>query len=137
VRLDAIRDDWTTVLDHDRRGDHRLVAGDLVRADDRHNIGTVRHVDDDRTPGVGEVDLGTTLRTAIDQIGGGFEPGRSVKAVFPGVANAVVTAADVDVPLTYEGFEAIGSGMGSAGFIVYDDRTCMVDTATALPVLVD
>ncbi|MGE0137435.1 MAG: NADH-ubiquinone oxidoreductase-F iron-sulfur binding region domain-containing protein, partial [Ilumatobacteraceae bacterium] len=27
------------------------------------------------------------------------------------------------------GFQAIGSGMGSAGFIVYDDTTCMVDAA--------
>src|SRR4051794_11783382 len=48
VRLDAIRDDWTAVLTHHLRGDQRLVAGDLVRADDQHNIGTVRHVDHDR-----------------------------------------------------------------------------------------
>ena len=48
MRLDAIRDDWTTVLTHHLRGDQRIVAGDLVRADDRHNIGTVRHVDHDR-----------------------------------------------------------------------------------------
>ncbi len=36
---------------------------------------------------------------------------------------------DLDVPVSYEGFQAIGSGMGSAGFIVYDDTTCMVDAA--------
>src|SRR5215217_2427297 len=89
-------------------------------------------VGDVRSPGVDEVDLGTTLRSVIDHVGGGVEPGRSVKVVFPGVANAVVTADDRDVPLTYESFEAIGSGMGSAGFIVYDDRTCMVDAAYRL-----
>ena len=48
MRLDAIRDDWTTVLTQHLRGDQRIVAGDVVRADDRDNIGTVRHVDHDR-----------------------------------------------------------------------------------------
>jgi NADH:ubiquinone oxidoreductase subunit F (NADH-binding) len=83
-------------------------------------------------PDVGEVELGTPLRAVIDGVGSGLAPDRRVKAVFSGVANAVVTEADLDVPLTYEGFEAIGSGMGAAGFIVYDDTTCMVDTAYRL-----
>ena len=80
-------------------------------------------------PDVGEVEMGTSLRDVIDAVGSGLAVGRSVKAVFSGVANAVVTAADLDVPVSYEGFQAIGSGMGSAGFIVYDDTTCMVDAA--------
>ncbi|MGD9998258.1 MAG: NADH-ubiquinone oxidoreductase-F iron-sulfur binding region domain-containing protein [Ilumatobacteraceae bacterium] len=80
-------------------------------------------------PGVGEVEMGTSLRAVIDSVGSGMVAGRSVKAVFSGVANAVVTATDLDVPVSYEGFQAIGSGMGSAGFIVYDDSTCMVDAA--------
>ncbi|MEO8696215.1 MAG: NADH-ubiquinone oxidoreductase-F iron-sulfur binding region domain-containing protein [Acidimicrobiales bacterium] len=83
-------------------------------------------------PDVGEVELGTPLRDAIDAIGSGVTPGRAVKAVFSGVANAVITAANLDVPISYEGFAAIGSGMGAAGFIVYDDTTCMVDTAYRL-----
>ena len=40
--------------------------------------------------------------------------------------------ADLDVPVSYEGFAAIGSGMGAAGFIVYDDTACMVDVAYQL-----
>lgn len=80
-------------------------------------------------PDVGEVEMGTSLRAVIDAVGSGLVVGRIVKAVFSGVANAVVTAADLDVPVSYEGFQAIGSGMGSAGFIVYDDTTCMVDAA--------
>ncbi|NLA37745.1 MAG: hypothetical protein GX868_18945 [Actinobacteria bacterium] len=79
-------------------------------------------------PDVGEVEMGTSLRDVIDAVGSGLIEGRSVKAVFSGVANAVV-AGDLDVPVSYEGFQAIGSGMGSAGFIVYDDTTCMVDAA--------
>lgn len=80
-------------------------------------------------PDVGEVEMGVSLRAVIDAVGSGPVAGRSVKAVFSGVANAVVTEADLDVPVSYEGFQAIGSGLGSAGFIVYDDTTCMVDAA--------
>ncbi len=80
-------------------------------------------------PDVGEIELGTPLRDVIDAVGSGLLPGRSVKAVFSGVANAVITAADLDADVSYEGLTAVGSGMGSAGFIVYDDTTCMVDAA--------
>jgi NADH-quinone oxidoreductase subunit F len=49
--------------------------------------------------------------------------------VFSGVANGVITADDLDVPATYEDLAAIGSGLGSAGFIVYDDTADMVSVA--------
>ncbi len=80
-------------------------------------------------PDVGEVEMGTPLRAVIDAVGSGLAPGRSVKAVFSGVANAVITPDALDAPVSYEGLQAVGSGLGSAGFIVYDDTTCMVDTA--------
>jgi NADH:ubiquinone oxidoreductase subunit F (NADH-binding) len=83
-------------------------------------------------PDVGEVELGTPLRAVIGAVGSGPRPGRSIKAVFSGVANPVISAADLDVPVSYEGFAAIGSAMGAAGFIVYDDSTCMVDAAYRL-----
>jgi NADH:ubiquinone oxidoreductase subunit F (NADH-binding) len=83
-------------------------------------------------PDVGEVELGTPLGTVIDAVGSGVGPGRRVKAVLSGVANPVVTETDLSVPLSYEGFTAIGSGMGAAGFIVYDDTACMVDVAYQL-----
>lgn len=83
-------------------------------------------------PDVGEVEMGTPLSAVIDAVGSGLQPGRSVKAVFPGVANPVVTASDLDTPVSYEAFAAIGSGIGSGGFVVYDDSTCMVDAAYRL-----
>ena len=83
-------------------------------------------------PDVGEVELGTSLRDVIDGVGSGIAPERTVKAVFSGVANPVIVADQLDVPVSYEGFQAIGSGMGAAGFIVYDDTTCMVDAAYRL-----
>ena len=83
-------------------------------------------------PDVGEVELGTPLRAVIDAVGAGLPAGRSVKAVLSGVANPVVTAEHLDVPLTYEHLRAIGSGLGAAGFMVYDDTACMVSAAYSL-----
>jgi NADH:ubiquinone oxidoreductase subunit F (NADH-binding) len=88
-------------------------------------------VGDVARPGVVEVEFGTPLRDVIDRCGG-TDGGRPVRAVFSGVSNTVITADQLDTPISYEGFEAIGSGLGSAGFIVYDDRTCMVEVAAML-----
>ena len=83
-------------------------------------------------PGVGEVELGTPLREVIDRVGGGVTPGRTIKAVLPGVANPLISAAALDAPCSYEGLEAVGSGMGAAGFWVLDDTTSMIETAWAV-----
>jgi hypothetical protein len=53
-------------------------------------------------------------------------------AILPGVANAVLTAEQLDTPLTHEHFAAAGSGLGAAGFIVYDDSACMVEVSAML-----
>ena len=83
-------------------------------------------------PGVGEVELGTPLRTVIDRVGGGVAPGRTIKAVLPGVANPLITGDALDAPCSYEGLDAVGSGMGAAGFWVLDDTTSMIETARAV-----
>lgn len=80
---------------------------------------------------VAEVELGTPLRWLIDEIGGGARPGRRVKMVLSGVSNAPLTAADLETPISFEGMRSVGSGLGSAGFIVYDDTTCAMSVAAA------
>lgn len=82
-------------------------------------------------PDVFEVEMGTSLRDVLDRCGGPL-PGRSIKAVFPGVANAVLPAAALDTPVTHEDMAAVGSGLGAGGFIVYDDTACMVEVAATL-----
>jgi NADH:ubiquinone oxidoreductase subunit F (NADH-binding) len=79
--------------------------------------------------GVAEVEMGTTLHDAIDLIGGGPRRGRRLVAAMSGVANAVVPAERFDTPLTYEDMERIGSGLGAAGFIVFDDQTDLAAVA--------
>lgn len=88
-------------------------------------------VGDVDAPGVVEVPMGTTLRQVIDACGGP-RGGHRIKAVFPGIANSVLDEAALDTPLTYEHMEAAGSGIGAAGFIVYDDSACMVEVAEML-----
>ena len=75
--------------------------------------------------GVGEVVMGTSLREVIDLVGGGPRDGHTVKAVLSGVSNAFITADKLDTPLTYEDMVAAGSGLGSCGFIVFDDTDDM------------
>ncbi len=83
-------------------------------------------------PGVAEVAMGTTLREAIEQVGGGLADGRAVSAVLPGVANAMIGPDQLDTPLTYEAMDAIGSGLGSGGFIVLDDTDDVVAAAAGV-----
>ncbi|MGH9126555.1 MAG: NADH-ubiquinone oxidoreductase-F iron-sulfur binding region domain-containing protein [Acidimicrobiales bacterium] len=82
--------------------------------------------------GVGEIIMGTPLRAAIDAIGGGPRPGREVKAVLVGVSSGVLTADRLDTPLTYEDMAAAGSGLGSAGYIVFDDSADMTAVAAGV-----
>ncbi len=86
-------------------------------------VGDVAHA------GFGEVEPGTRLRDVIDALGGGPAKGRTIKAVLSGVSNPVLTGEDLDAPVSYEGLEAAGGGLGSAGFIVFDDTRSMLSVA--------
>jgi len=79
--------------------------------------------------GVGEVLMGTSLRDVIDEIGGGALPGHEIKAVMSGVATGIIPGSMLDTPVTYEHLAAIGSGLGSGAFIVFDDTVDMVSVA--------
>jgi NADH:ubiquinone oxidoreductase subunit F (NADH-binding) len=84
--------------------------------------GAVQH------PGVFEVAMGTPLRQVIDSAGG-IQPGRHLRAVMVGVSSAVLTAEHLDTALSYEAMAAVGSGLGSAGFIVIADETNAISLA--------
>ena len=73
--------------------------------------------------GVAEFALGTPLAEIIDTVGGGRGIGRTYAFALSGVANALIPAAQFDTPATYEDLAALGSGLGAAGFLVFDDDT--------------
>ncbi len=82
-------------------------------------------------PGVHEVEMGTPFSTLLELCGGPL-PGHRFKAAFSGVSNAVLPADAFDTPLTYEDFAVRGSGLGAAGFAVYDDSVNMTVVAHEL-----
>lgn len=84
---------------------------------------------DVRRPGVGEVAMGTTVRQAIDEIGGGTATEQPVKAVLTGVSAAPLPAALLTTRLTYEDMEAAGSGLGTASLMVLGQGTDMTAVA--------
>jgi NADH-quinone oxidoreductase subunit F len=87
-------------------------------------------VGDVQFPFVAEVDLGTPLSALLESAGGPLSD-RHLQAGFSGVANGVIVPRHFDVPVAYETLAAIGSGLGSAGFVFYDDTACMVEVARA------
>jgi NADH-quinone oxidoreductase subunit F len=82
-------------------------------------------------PCVVEVAMGTTLGEVI-AAAGGMTAGRALRMVLVGVAGAVVTPEHLDTGLTYEAMADIGSGLGSAGFIVVGDDVAAVSVAAAV-----
>ncbi len=78
-------------------------------------------------PGNYELELGTSLRELIYDIGGGVPEGRALKAVIPGGSSVpVLTAAEIDTSLDFDSMAKAGSMLGSGAVIVIDDRCCMV-----------
>ena len=82
-------------------------------------------------PGLYELPLGFSLRDLVHTIGGGPPEGRNVKAILPGASNTVLVPEQLDTPLDFDSMKAVGSGLGSGGFVVYDDSACMVRVAHA------
>ena len=80
--------------------------------------------------GLVEVPMGTTLRTVIEEIGGGIPNGKKFKAAQTGgPSGGCIPAEHFDIPIDYDNLLSIGSMMGSGGLIVMDEDDCMVDIA--------
>jgi bidirectional [NiFe] hydrogenase diaphorase subunit len=74
--------------------------------------------------------MGTSLRTIVEEMGGGAPDGGKIKAVQTGGPSGGCIPADaLDTPVDYESLTRLGSIMGSGGMIVMDDTTRMVEIA--------
>lgn len=93
-----------------------------------------------KNQGVYEIELGVSVYEFMnsDEYCGGMQTDRPLKALVPGGSSVPIlpanliykTAAGEDRLMTYESLSdggfATGSMLGSGGFIVYDDRACIV-----------
>jgi NADH-quinone oxidoreductase subunit F len=78
-------------------------------------------------PGLYEASHGITLRELIEAAGG-VRGGRKLKAVIPGGISAKILRADeMNIRMEFDELLKAGTMAGSAGVVVMDDTTCMVE----------
>lgn len=83
-----------------------------------------------KNTGLVEVDMGTSLREIIFDIGGGPKDGRRIKAVQTGgPSGGCLPISEFHLPVDFDALYDAGSMMGSGGMVVLDDSACMVDMA--------
>jgi len=79
-------------------------------------------------PGIYECPVGTPLRDIIFKYAGGPKKGTTIKAVIPGGMSAPILKADeMDVTMNFDSLFEAKSMLGSAGVIVIDEGTSMLD----------
>lgn len=80
--------------------------------------------------GLIEVPLGVTIREIVYDVGGGILNDKKFKAVQTGgPMGGCIPEKYLDLPVDYDNLAKVGSIMGSGGFVVMDEDTCMVDIA--------
>jgi NADH:ubiquinone oxidoreductase subunit F (NADH-binding) len=83
-----------------------------------------------KNTGLIEVPMGISLGEIINEIGGGIEGGRPLKAVQTGgPSGGCIPASMLDLKVDYESLAKVGSIVGSGGMIVLDEDNCMVNMA--------
>jgi len=79
-------------------------------------------------PGVYEVEMGLSVKTFINEHLGGVWKGRKLKGMIPGGSSFQILNAEESYKCTldFEGCASAGTSLGSGGFYVMDETTCMV-----------
>jgi NADH-quinone oxidoreductase subunit F len=81
-----------------------------------------------KKPGLYELPVGVNLKEIIFNYAGGLEAGKKLKAVIPGGMSApILTKDEIDINMDFDSLMEAGSMLGSAGVIVIDEKTSMVD----------
>ena len=81
-----------------------------------------------KRPGVYEAAMGLPLMELIGELGGGMlHDNQRLKACIPGGSSVpILSAEECNVNLDFDSLAAVGSMLGSAGIMVMDTSTCMV-----------
>jgi NADH-quinone oxidoreductase subunit F len=72
--------------------------------------------------GVAEFAMGTPLHEVIETIGVGPEANHHFTGALSGVSNPMLPSERFDVALSHDAMRALGTGLGTGGFILFDDR---------------
>jgi NADH:ubiquinone oxidoreductase subunit F (NADH-binding)/Pyruvate/2-oxoacid:ferredoxin oxidoreductase delta subunit len=81
-----------------------------------------------RMSGVVEVEMGTTLKSILEDIVDGIKDGKELKAIqLGGASGSFITPEDLETPVDFDAMKQKGFGMGAGGFVVVDETSCMVD----------
>jgi NADH-quinone oxidoreductase subunit F len=81
-------------------------------------------------PGVYELPMGYNLKKIVYEVAGGVWKGRGLKAVVPGGSSTpCLLPEEIDIGMDFDQIAKAGSMLGSAGVVVIDDQTCMVEFA--------
>ena len=80
-----------------------------------------------KKPGIYELPMSVTLRQLIYDHAGGIRGDKKLKAVVPGGISApILSAGEIDVVMDFDSLRAAGTMAGSAGVMVMDEDTNMV-----------
>lgn len=83
-----------------------------------------------RNCGTVEVAMGTTFREIVWKMGNGIPANQKFKAILLGInSNSYITEETLDTRVDFADLKNIGTVLGSGGFVVVDQNTCMVDLA--------
>ncbi|MCX7835291.1 MAG: NADH-quinone oxidoreductase subunit NuoF [bacterium] len=83
-----------------------------------------------KKPGVYEVPMGISFKRFLYETCGGPLEGREFKAIIPGGSSVPLITREMaeseECTMDYEGFQKVGTMLGSGGVIVYDNSVCIV-----------
>lgn len=83
-----------------------------------------------RNFGTIEVPMGSTFRDIVWKIGGGIPNKKEFKAIVLGINSGnYITEKTLDTKVDFDELRSIGTSLGSGGFVVIDESSCMVDLA--------
>ncbi|NNB85315.1 NADH-quinone oxidoreductase subunit D [Corallococcus exiguus] len=74
-------------------------------------------------PGLYEVELGTPVRTVVEELGGGLRTGPMKGVLIGGPLAGILPPHLLDTPLGFEELQAVGASVGHGGVVAFDANT--------------
>ncbi len=77
-----------------------------------------------------EVEMGTSFKSIVEEIGGGLQPNHAFKAIILGInSGSYITEKTLNTKVDFEDLKKAGSQLGSGACVVVGQDSCMLDIA--------